>query len=79
MVRDHLSDLDALVARLWDFEIVTCMRERTPFRRDLLARLPNLRLLVTTGMRNAAIDVDANAAHAPRGLRDEGSVPGPLS
>jgi phosphoglycerate dehydrogenase-like enzyme len=57
--RDHLSDLDALVERLRDFEIVTCMRERTPFRRDLLERLPNLRLLVTTGMRNAAIDVDA--------------------
>jgi phosphoglycerate dehydrogenase-like enzyme len=35
------------------------MRERTPFRRDLLHRLPNLRLLVTTGMRNAAIDLKA--------------------
>ena len=35
------------------------MRERTPFGRDLLERLPNLRLLVTTGMRNAAIDVKA--------------------
>ena len=57
--RDHLSDLDALAARLRDFEIVTCMRERTPFGRDLLERLPNLRLLVTTGMRNAAIDVKA--------------------
>ena len=57
--RDHLTDVDALVARLRDFEIVTCMRERTPFGRDLLACLPNLRLLVTTGMRNAAIDVKA--------------------
>jgi phosphoglycerate dehydrogenase-like enzyme len=57
--RDHLSDLDALANRLRDFEIVTCMRERTPFGRDLLERLPNLRLLVTTGMRNAAIDVQA--------------------
>ena len=57
--RDHLSDLDALADRLRDFEIVTCMRERTPFRRDLLQRLPNLRLLVTTGMRNAAIDLEA--------------------
>src|SRR5262245_66535309 len=57
--RDHLTDLDALGQRLRDFEIVTCMRERTPFGRDLLARLPNLRLLVTTGMRNAAIDLDA--------------------
>jgi phosphoglycerate dehydrogenase-like enzyme len=57
--RDHLSDREALVERLKDFDIVTCMRERTPFRRDLLERLPNLRLLVTTGMRNAAIDLQA--------------------
>jgi phosphoglycerate dehydrogenase-like enzyme len=57
--RDHLTDADALVERLREFEIVTCMRERTPFGRDLLERLPNLRLLVTTGMRNAAIDVAA--------------------
>lgn len=57
--RDHLTDLEALAARLRDFAIVTCMRERTPFGRGLLARLPNLRLLVTTGMRNAAIDLDA--------------------
>lgn len=57
--RDHLTDLDALANRLREFEIVTCMRERTPFRRDLLERLPNLRLLVTTGMRNAALDLQA--------------------
>jgi phosphoglycerate dehydrogenase-like enzyme len=57
--RDHLTDVDAVANRLRDFEIVTCMRERTPFRRDLLERLPNLRLLVTTGMRNAAIDLQA--------------------
>lgn len=57
--RDHLADLDALAERLRDFAVVTCMRERTPFRRDLLERLPNLRLLVTTGMRNAAIDLQA--------------------
>jgi phosphoglycerate dehydrogenase-like enzyme len=57
--RDHLTDLDALAERLRAFEVVTCMRERTPFGRDLLARLPNLRLLVTTGMRNAAIDLAA--------------------
>lgn len=57
--RDHLTEHDALVERLHAFEIITCMRERTPFPRALLARLPNLRLLVTTGMRNAAIDVEA--------------------
>src|SRR5713101_6793512 len=57
--RDHLSDREALVEQLRAFEVVTCMRERTPFPRDLLERLPSLRLLVTTGMRNAAIDVEA--------------------
>ncbi len=57
--QDHLSDHEALVSRLQHFEIITCMRERTPFPRALLSRLPNLRLLVTTGMRNAAIDLDA--------------------
>jgi phosphoglycerate dehydrogenase-like enzyme len=57
--RDHLTELDALVERLQDFEVISCMRERTPFGRDLLERLPNLRLLVTTGMRNAAIDLKA--------------------
>ena len=57
--RDHLSDLEGVAERLRDFEIVTCMRERTPFGRNLLERLPKLRLLVTTGMRNAAIDLQA--------------------
>jgi len=60
--RDHLSALDAVAARLKDFEIVVAMRERTPFSRSLLERLPKLKLLVTTGMRNAAIDVAAATA-----------------
>jgi phosphoglycerate dehydrogenase-like enzyme len=60
--RDHLTDRQALVQRCRDFEVITCMRERTPFPRDLLERLPTLRLLVTTGMRNAAIDLDAASA-----------------
>jgi phosphoglycerate dehydrogenase-like enzyme len=59
--KDHLKDQDALVQRLKDFEIVMAMRERTPFPRSLLERLPKLRLLTTTGMRNAAIDVQAAA------------------
>jgi len=57
--RDHLDDRDALAARLAPFEVVVAMRERTPFPRTLLERLPALRLLVTTGMGNAAIDVAA--------------------
>lgn len=57
--REHMADEDALVATLQDHEIVVVMRERTPFPRSLLQRLPNLRLLVTTGMRNASVDVAA--------------------
>jgi phosphoglycerate dehydrogenase-like enzyme len=56
---DHLTDEDALAARLEPFDVIVAMRERTPFRRALLNRLPNLRLLVTTGARNASIDVTA--------------------
>src|SRR5262249_54289964 len=57
--RDHLADLGSLVQRLKDFEIVFAMRERTPFPRALLEKLPRLRLLVATGMRNASIDLAA--------------------
>jgi phosphoglycerate dehydrogenase-like enzyme len=57
--RDHLSDEHALVERLKDIDIVMAMRERTPFQRSLLERLPNLKLLITAGMRNASIDLQA--------------------
>jgi phosphoglycerate dehydrogenase-like enzyme len=56
---DHLSDTNAVAKRLADFDAVVAMRERTPFSRALLERLPRLKLLVTTGMRNASIDVAA--------------------
>lgn len=52
---------DSVAERLREFEIVVAMRERTTFRRSLLERLPKLELLVTTGMRNASIDVKAAA------------------
>ena len=58
---DHLADEDALARRPAPFEIIVAMRERSPFPRSLFGRLPNLKLLVTTGMRNAAIDLDAAA------------------
>src|SRR5438128_1577727 len=57
--QDHLADLEAIARRLADFEVVVAMRERTPFPRALLEKLPRLRLLVTTGLRNASIDVAA--------------------
>jgi phosphoglycerate dehydrogenase-like enzyme len=55
----HLAVEDELVAEIGDCEIAVTMRERTPFPASLLARLPRLRLLVTTGMRNAAVDIAA--------------------
>lgn len=57
----HLADPTAVARRLAGFDIVVAMRERTPFRRDLLEALPDLRLLVTTGMRNTSIDMEAAA------------------
>jgi len=57
---EHLGP-DALVRALDGAEIVVAMRERTPFPASLLERLPDLRLLVTTGMRNASIDLEAAA------------------
>ncbi len=59
--QDHLSDPDAVAARLADFDVVMALRERTPFPRALLERLPRLRLLVTAAMRNASIDLRAAA------------------
>ena len=56
---DHMTSEDALADRLAGFDIVMGMRERTPFPRSLLERLPNLRLLVTTGRRNASFDIEA--------------------
>jgi len=56
---DHLADQDAVVARLQPFDIVSVMRERTPLTREVLARLPKLRLIVSTGTINASIDVKA--------------------
>lgn len=59
VLSEHIADPDELVRRLAGHEIVVAMRERTPFPAEVLERLPDLRLLVTTGRRNAAIDVEA--------------------
>jgi phosphoglycerate dehydrogenase-like enzyme len=58
----HIADTADLAAELRPFDVVVAMRERTPFTAERLRLLPNLRLLVTTGMRNASIDVAAAAA-----------------
>jgi phosphoglycerate dehydrogenase-like enzyme len=59
----HIGRTEALVSALEPYDIVVAMRERTPFDAERLSQLPRLRLLVTTGMSNAAIDLDAAAAH----------------
>jgi phosphoglycerate dehydrogenase-like enzyme len=56
---EHLGSADKVVAALKDFAIVCAMRERTAFPRAVIEALPNLKLLITTGMRNASIDLDA--------------------
>ncbi|MFP0197597.1 MULTISPECIES: D-2-hydroxyacid dehydrogenase family protein [Pseudomonas] len=60
-VHDYPADNATLAERLGRYEVICVMRERTRFDEDLLKRLPNLKLLVTGGMRNAALDMPAAA------------------
>lgn len=55
----HITETADLVAELRPFDVIVAMRERTPFTAERIGLLPNLRLLVTTGMRNASIDLAA--------------------
>ena len=57
------ASTEAAADALKDFEIICAMRERTPFPRTLFAALPKLKLLITSGMRNAAIDMEAAKDH----------------
>jgi len=59
---DHLADAEAVAKRLYPFDIVCVMRERTPLDAALIERLPNLKLITSTGPRNASIDLKAAAA-----------------
>jgi phosphoglycerate dehydrogenase-like enzyme len=68
--RDTLKDRDALVQRLLPFDAILGMRERTPFPASLIERLPNLKLLITTGERNRGFDV---AAAKARGITVSGT------
>ncbi|HTC38807.1 MAG TPA: D-2-hydroxyacid dehydrogenase family protein [Steroidobacteraceae bacterium] len=58
---DHLDAADAVAQRLLPYDIVCVMRERTPLRAAMLERLPNLKLIASTGPRNASIDLKAAA------------------
>src|SRR5579883_2458346 len=59
--QDRIADENDLARHLADFDVIVAMRERTHFPRSLLERLPKLKLLVTTGMRNVAIDTKSAA------------------
>jgi phosphoglycerate dehydrogenase-like enzyme len=63
---DHIADPDAVVERLLAFDAICVMRERTPLPRKVIERLPQLKLIASTGPRNASIDM---AAARERGIR----------
>jgi phosphoglycerate dehydrogenase-like enzyme len=61
--KERLPDVETAARALAEFDVIGIMRERTPFQRALIEKLPKLRLLVTTGKRNASIDLEAAKAH----------------
>ena len=61
--QNHLADPHAVVERLLPFDVVCVMRERTPLPRNVIERLPNLKLIASTGSGNASIDVAAAGDH----------------
>lgn len=56
---DHVAELEKLVQRLLPYDILCIMRERTPMTAELIDRLPNLKLIASTGQRNSSIDTEA--------------------
>jgi phosphoglycerate dehydrogenase-like enzyme len=61
--REHFMSEDDLISVMENYEIIVIMRERTAFRASVFSRLPKLKLLITSGMRNASIDLAAATAH----------------
>jgi phosphoglycerate dehydrogenase-like enzyme len=59
---DHIADPSAVVKRLRPFDVICVMRERTPLTGEILRQLPTLKLIASTGARNASIDTKAAAA-----------------
>jgi hypothetical protein len=57
--QDHLADPNAVIERLLPFDVVCVMRERSPLPRNVIERLPNLKLIASTGPGNALIDMAA--------------------
>jgi len=63
VLTEHIADESAVIEGLQGSEVIVAMRERTAFPAEVFKRLPALRLLVTTGMGNAAIDLSAAREH----------------
>src|SRR5436309_14882721 len=61
--QNHLADPDAVIERLLPFDVVCVMRERTPLPRNVIERLPNLKLIASTGPGNSPIDMEAAGDH----------------
>src|ERR1700692_2745162 len=61
--QDHIADPDAVIERLLPFDVVCVMRERTPLPRNVIERLPNLKLIASSGCVNSSIDVGAARDH----------------
>jgi phosphoglycerate dehydrogenase-like enzyme len=61
--QNHISDPDDVIERLLPFDVICVMRERTPLPCNLIERLPNLKLIASTGPMNASIDVAAVDDH----------------
>jgi len=80
-INEHIADPDALVARLAPFDGLVLMRERTKFPCAVIERLPNLRLLVTAGMWNASVDIEAATGRGIKvcGTRDLGHLTAELT
>src|SRR5258708_20371065 len=57
--QDHFADPDAVIERLLPFDVVCVMRERTPLPRNVIERLPNLKLIASAGAVNPSLDVVA--------------------
>ncbi len=56
---DHLADADQIIKRLLPFDIICVMRERTPITAKIIEGLSQLKLIVSTGSKNASIDIEA--------------------
>jgi phosphoglycerate dehydrogenase-like enzyme len=76
--KDHLADPEAVIERLLPFDVICVMRERSPLPRAIIERLPNLKLIASTGAGNASIDVaragDRGIAVVHTGYRSDPAI-----